>query len=50
MDMQITLTALTNDKARLIVHTLATTDAAAADFVQDHWEERGLIVIRSEES
>jgi len=48
--MTITITALTNDRARLIVkraqfdHCIKT-----ADMVQAAWEAEGYIVLRSEE-
>jgi hypothetical protein len=44
------LTAHENTNARLIAHTLRTSDPIAADFVADHWEEIGFIVVRSEEA
>ncbi len=47
--MTFYLTALTKDVARLVVHTLCTTDAVAADFVADHWEEQGYLVVRRQE-
>ena len=41
--------ALTNDKARLCVHRLETSDEVAAEFVAHHWEECGFIVNREVE-
>jgi hypothetical protein len=43
------VTALTNDKARLIVDRLDTTDAVVADAAEKIWTERGDIVVREEE-
>lgn len=39
------LTALTNNKARLIVSETRTTDATAAKLLKDHYEAAGYIVI-----
>jgi hypothetical protein len=49
IDMTYYVTALTNDRARLIVHELRTSDVAASDMIADHWLELGYIVIRREE-
>jgi hypothetical protein len=43
------VTALTNDRARLLVHELRTSDVMAADMIADHWFQLGHIVNRSEE-
>lgn len=43
------VTALTNDKARLIEHELRTSDKGAADLVADLWEQHGNIIARRSE-
>lgn len=44
------ITALTNDKARLIVSETRTTDKVIADMVATHLETQGHIVVRREEA
>lgn len=43
--MTYTITALTNDTARLIVSVTRTTDKAIAEMVRGHIEAQGLIVV-----
>lgn len=43
------ITALTNDKARLIVSETRTTDETIASFAQSCYEAKGYVVIRREE-
>jgi len=43
------VTALTADKAQLIVHTMQTTDKSAANCVATFWAGQGYSVIRREE-
>lgn len=40
------VTAMTNDKARLIVKTMQTDDILTAECVADIWEDQGYIVER----
>ncbi|MDO5633190.1 MAG: hypothetical protein Q4G22_15355 [Paracoccus sp. (in: a-proteobacteria)] len=48
--MTITLTALTNDRARLIVKTARfENDERMADIVLGHWEAEGFTVLKREE-
>jgi hypothetical protein len=44
------ITALTNDKARLIVSETQTTDKTIADMVAAHLEAQGYIIVRREEA
>ena len=43
------ITALTNDKARLIVSETRTTDVHIADMVERHIKQQGWIVSRRQE-
>lgn len=43
------VTALTNDRAQLIVATVQTTDKTVAEFAWANFEARGYIVVRKEE-
>lgn len=43
------VTALTNDRAQLIVATVQTTDKMIAEFACANFEARGYIVVRKEE-
>lgn len=43
------VTALTNDKARLIVSETQTTDKAIAEMVAAHLDAQGYIVVRRQE-
>lgn len=44
------VTALTNDRAQLIVHELRTSDIRAADFMADSYEREGFKVVCREEA
>ncbi len=43
------ITALTNDKARLIVSETRTTDATIAELAADELSARGFVVVRRTE-
>lgn len=43
------VTALTNDRAKLIVNETRTTDKAIADMVEAHLAAQGYIVVRKQE-
>jgi hypothetical protein len=44
------VSAFTNDRARLCVHTMQTNDMAVADMVAHYWGKRGYVVTQSVES